>query len=176
MMKQLILTAGMALGASGAAGTAAAAEPPLAGCYQRTYDAAHLAQHKGQLVARLTLAIATPRDKDTPPVFVADGSLRLWVRGDGKSFDTLGGCRVDGKALACSAAVSAAETSVCRSREDGLRSCRVDLADAGGYRVEGRPEGVLLSIPNRLEMIQPPFTAPPFSTSARPTPSTAPFS
>lgn len=68
-----------------AASAASAAEPPLAGCYERVYDAAHLAAHKGQLVVRATIMVAETKGYNAP--IVADASLKLWVRGKDKSFD-----------------------------------------------------------------------------------------
>jgi hypothetical protein len=43
-----------------------ATEAPLAGCYERAYDAVHLAAHKKQLVTRATLLVKTthmPREE-----------------------------------------------------------------------------------------------------------------
>jgi hypothetical protein len=71
------------------ASLASAAEPPLTGCYERVYDAAHLAQHKGQLVVRATISIAETKGLNAP--IVADARLKLWLRGkDKKSFDSIG--------------------------------------------------------------------------------------
>lgn len=59
------------------ASLASAAEPPLAGCYERVYDAAHLAQHKGQLVVRATISIAETKGLNAP--IVADARFKLWL-------------------------------------------------------------------------------------------------
>ncbi len=143
-----------------AASVAGATEPPLAGCYERVYDAAHLAAHKGQLVVRATIAIGETKAYNAP--IVADASLRLWVRGKDKSFDSTGACSAKGNALTCAGSLSAAEESTCRSKADGLRQCRIDGSDAGGFKVEGKPEGVLVSIPKRLELVQEPYDVGPY--------------
>src|SRR5258708_21081222 len=87
-----------------AASTASAAEPPLAGCYQRVYDAAHLSAHKGQLVVRATIEIAETKAYNAP--IIADASLRLWVRGKDKSFDSTGPCSAKGNSLTVAGSLS----------------------------------------------------------------------
>lgn len=137
----------------------AAEPPPLAGCYERIYDAAHLAQHKGQLVTRVTLTVAAPSAEETSDNgdrIVADGVLKMWTRGRSKSFDSLGACRAAGKGLMCLGSLSAAEADTCNSKRDGVRDCRIDPTDAGSFTVEGRPDGVLVSIPTRLELVPAP--------------------
>ena len=58
--------------------------------------------------------------------------------------------------------LSAAEESTCKSKRDGLRQCRIEPGDAGGFKVEGKPEGVLVSIPKRLELLQEPYDVGPY--------------
>lgn len=143
-----------------AASAAGAAEPPLAGCYERVYDAAHLSAHKGQLVVRATLSVTETKYFDAP--IVADAALKLWVRGKAKSFDSTGVCTAKGDALTCVGSLSAAEDTTCKSKRDGLRDCRISGADAGGFKIEGKPEGVLMSIPSRLELLQDPYDNRPY--------------
>jgi hypothetical protein len=155
----------VALGAVVAASAAFAAEPPLAGCYERVYDAAHLAAHKGQLVVRARLAVDATKmgdqaGKDNP--FVADAMLLLWVRGKDKSFDSIGVCTAQGQALDCAGSLSAAEDSTCRTKQDGIRQCRIDPGEPGSFKVEPKPDGVLVSIPKRLELLQSPYDVGPF--------------
>jgi hypothetical protein len=154
----------MATGLVLAASAAFAAEPPLVGCYERVYDAAHLAAHKGQLVVRATISVTATKAFDAP--IVADVTLKLWVRGKGKgldkSFDSIGACSAQGNVLTCAGSLSAAEDSTCRSKQDGLRQCRIEPGDAGGFKVEGKPEGVLVSIPKRLELLQAPYDGGPY--------------
>jgi len=153
-------------GAISIAGAAGAAEPaPLAGCYERVYDDAHLAQHKGQLVVRVALTVAAPsveEKSDNGDRIVADGILKMWTRGRSKSFDSLGACRAAGKGLMCLGSLSAAEADTCKSKRDGVRDCRVDPAEAGSFTVEGRPDGVLVSIPTRLELVPAPYDVGPY--------------
>src|SRR5437763_9633784 len=147
-----------------AGGAAGAAEPPLAGCYERVYDAALLAAHKDQLVVRMTISIAKTDfpDQKGPNPFVADGVLKVWVRGKDASFDSIGACWAEGKNLACNGSVSATEATICKSKQDGLRDCRIDLGESGGFKVEGKPDGVLVSIPDRLELLQRPYNGGPY--------------
>ena len=137
------------------ASAAGAAEVPLAGCYERVYDAAHLSAHKGQLVVRAAITIEATKigeqtDKDNP--FVADGSLKIWVRGKKQSFDSIGACRADGGSLICEGSLSAAEAETCKSERDGVRQCRNE-SGPGSFKVEGKPDGVLVSIREQLEQI-----------------------
>lgn len=147
-----------------ASGVVRAAEPPLAGCYERVYDAAHLAAHKGQLVVRLSLSVAKTDafDRSGPHSFIAGGVLKIWLRGKDKSFDSISACWAKAGALTCNGSLSAAEAPACKSKQDGLRECRIDPGDAGGFMVEGKPEGVLVSIPKRLELLQRPYDGGPY--------------
>jgi hypothetical protein len=147
-----------------AASPAWAAEPPLAGCYERVYDAAHLAAHKDQLVTRVTLSVAKTDafDQTGPHPFIADGILKMWVRAKDKSFDSVGACWAESYGLFCNASLSAAESSTCRTKQDGLRQCRIDPGDAGSFKVEGKPDGVLISIPKRIELLQQPYDGGPY--------------
>jgi hypothetical protein len=153
------------VGAIVAASATFAAEPPLAGCYERVYDAAHLAEHKGQSVMRARLAVDATKfgdhaGKKNP--FVADAMLLLWVRGKDKSFDSIGACTAQGQRLACEGSLSAAEASTCRTKQDGIRQCRIDPGEAGSFQVEPKPDGVLVSIPQRLELLQSPYDGGPY--------------
>lgn len=158
MTRMLWMAAVASLVLAGSA--ASAAEPPLAGCYERVYDAAHLSVHKGQLVVRATLSVAETKGFDAP--IIADAVLNLWVRGKAKSFDSTGACSAKGNSLTCAGSLSAAEDSTCKSKRDGLRQCRIDSSDPGGFKVEGKPEGVLVSIPKRLELLQAPHDGGPY--------------
>jgi hypothetical protein len=137
---------------------------PLAGCYERVYDAAHLAAHKDQLVTRLALSVGKTDafDQTGPHPFIADGVLKMWVRGKDKSFDSVGACWAESYGLLCNASLSAAEASTCRTKQDGLRQCRIDPGDAGSFKVEGKPDGVLISIPKRVELLQQPYDGGPY--------------
>jgi hypothetical protein len=145
------------------AGAAPAAEPPLAGCYQRAYDAAHLAQHKGQIVMRASLSVTAtgPEIKDQ---WGASGTLRLWVRGQEKSFDSHGACnaKAGAEALFCNGSLSAAESEGCKTKQDGVRQCRIDQGSPGAFKIEARPYGVRVSIEERLELVQAPYDGGPY--------------
>jgi hypothetical protein len=149
-----------------ASGVVAAEAPPLAGCYERVYDAAHLSQHKGQLVVRATLLIAAESfgeqvGKANP--IIASGVLKIWTRGRPQSFDSIGACRREANGLLCDGSLSAAETPTCKSKRDGVHDeCRIDAGFAGSFKVEDRPEGVLLSIHERLELVPAPYDGGPF--------------
>ena len=146
------------------AGAVHAAEVPLAGCYERVYDSAHLAAHKGQLVVRAEIKIEATSFGEQPgqtDSFVADGSLKLWLRGKKQSFDSIGACRADGNTLICEGSLSAAEAETCKSDRDGVRECRNE-SGPGSFKVEGKPDGVLVTIREQLELVPAPYDAGPF--------------
>lgn len=163
--RRLISRIAASLAVALAAGVAeAAAELPLAGCYERAYDATHLRAHQGQLVARATLLIAADNapTQNTPGTVVATAVLKLWLSGTPRSFDTIGACRAHERGLLCDGSLSAAEADTCKSKRDGVRQCRIDPGNAGSFKVENRPDGVLVSIHQRLELVPAPYDAGPF--------------
>lgn len=146
-----------------AIGPAAAAEPPLVGCYERTYDTAHLSAHKGQLVERATLLIkAAHAEQQAAPSIVATGELKIWVRGHAQSFDSHAACERQGDGLLCGGSLSAAEADTCASKKDGVRDCRIDPSDAGAFAVKDTPKGPLIAIRDRLELVPAPYDSGPF--------------
>jgi hypothetical protein len=166
MASSLFRRIAVATGAVLAASVASAADaPPLAGCYERVYDAAHLSMHKGQLVVRATISIGATRagvQTDNRDPIIANGDFKIWVRGRHQSFDSLGACRAEGNNLNCGGSLSAAEADTCKSKRDGVRQCRIDSTDAGSFTVEGKPQGVLVSIRERLELVQAPYDGGPY--------------
>jgi len=141
-----------------------APEPPLVGCYERVYDAAHLSRHKAQLVERASLHVTAPQaysPADAAPI-IADGTLKIWVRKSRESFDSAGACRAEGSVLTCAGSLSAAEADACRSKRDGVHECRIDAGEAGSFKVKPRPGGVLVSVIQRLELVPAPYDAGPF--------------
>lgn len=130
---------------------AARAEPlPSLGCYARAYDKAHLSAHKSQIVDKAWLSIKAR--KDTPPYpFLA--TLQFSTKGRGKAtFSSFGACKEDRGALLCNASVSAEETDLCKTKNDGVRHCRIDYDKSGVFRIAAQPEGVLVTVVERLEM------------------------
>lgn len=146
-----------ALFLAGAIATQTRAEAPLAGCYERVYDDAHLKAHRGQIVRHVRLKLgptSVPKSEggDKPPI--VDAILQMWV-GTGKtSFDSLGVCWMENDGLICNGSDSAAEAKVCKTKKDGVRDCRRDDARDGRFRIAAKGEGVLLSIVERLELPQ----------------------
>lgn len=143
----------------------AATQPPLAGCYQRVYDAAHLAAHKRQLVVRVALEVAgTKAWPETTKVrpFIADGSLKIWIRGRKQSFDLGGACWADGDGLMCQGSLSAAEANSCKSKRDGVHDCRIHAGNPGFFRVAAQGQDVLITIRQRLELAPAPYDDGPF--------------
>jgi hypothetical protein len=162
---RLSKTAAVLAAALAASGADAADAPMLAGCYERVYDAAHLAQHPGQLVIRATLLTAPDTfghqtDKANP--IIASGVLKIWVRGRPQSFNTIGACWAQGEGLLCNGSLSAAEAPTCKSAGDGVRQCRIDGGDAGSFKIERKPDGVLVSIRERLELVPAPYDGGPY--------------
>lgn len=129
---------------------------PLAGCYARLYDAAWLKAHPGQIIRRVTLLVtktAVPRTQGEKQSILADASLAMW---SGKeSFSTLSACYWEKVGLVCNAALSAEETRLCKTREDGVRDCRVSMTDSGSFALAQKPEGLLVTVKERLELLGP---------------------
>jgi hypothetical protein len=150
---------------TGAFARPAAADPaPLLGCYARVYDSVHLAAHKGQIVLRVSLSVTDARPETrVRESHTADANLRIWVRGRKQSFDSHGACDVAGDGLRCGGSLSAAEADTCRKPRDGVHDCRIDTgSDPGSFAVQPKPEGVLVSVRERLELVPAPYDAGPF--------------
>lgn len=145
----LFLTASIAL----AAPACAEEIVPLAGCYERVYDAAWRAAHRGQIVRKIALSVAKTSVPETPGEkqrIRADAMLAMW---SGKTaFSTIGACFWERTGLVCNAALSAQETERCKSGEDGVRACRISFDDSGSFTLEQKPEGLMLTIRERLEL------------------------
>jgi hypothetical protein len=157
----LLATTAFCLGAN-----AAAAEAPAPGCYERVYDRAHLAAHPGQLVVRATVLVKqldANEAKVLGSAFTADAHLKMWVRGQKPSFDSLGVCRPAEGGLSCGGSLSAAEADECKSRNDGVHpDCRIDAATTGAFRVAAKSDGLMVTILRRLELVPEPYDSGPF--------------
>ena len=144
----------------------AAAEAPAPGCYERVYDAAHLAAHPGQLVVRATVLVK-PLDaseaKAFGPSFSADAHLKIWVKGQKPSFDSFGACRPADGGLSCTGSLSAAEADECRNKNDGVhQDCRIGAATTGSFAVAVKADGLMVTIQRRLELVPEPYDGGPF--------------
>jgi hypothetical protein len=129
--------------------TAAGAGTSAPGYYERAYDAAHLAAHKSQIVDHAWREIE-PRT-DTPP-FPFSAALQFSVKGrKGSNFSSFGTCKEDCGGPLRNGSLSAEERGLCGSKSDGVRSCRVSYDDSGKFRIAAAPEGVLVTIAERLE-------------------------
>lgn len=130
--------------------TAAAAPAPSPGCYMRAYEAAHLAAHRGQIIDRITAEVSPREEPASAPFSV---SMLLSVKGYAKSdFATLGACWEEGDGLLCNASLSAEERGLCKRKNDGVHACRIDYGESGKFRVTPTPEGILVSVAERLEL------------------------
>jgi hypothetical protein len=150
----------------GLCASVAAAEAPAPGCYERVYDAAHLAAHPGQLVVRATVLVK-PLDAAEAtalgPSFAADAHLKMWVKGQKQAFDSFGACRPADGGLSCEGSLSAAEAESCKSNTDGVhRDCRISAATTGAFGVAARSDGLMVTILRRLELVPEPFDGGPF--------------
>jgi hypothetical protein len=138
-------------------GPAAAEEViPLSGCYERRYDAAWLEAHPGQIVRRVTLAVTKTSVPETPGEkikILADAQLVM--RTADMAFSTIGACYWEKLGLVCNAALSAAETRRCKTKEDGVRNCRLSTDDSGVFEIAQKGAGLLLTIRERLELTGP---------------------
>lgn len=126
---------------------------PLAGCYERNYDDAWLKAHPGQIIRRVTLLVtktSVPSTPDDKQPIVADALLGMW---SGKrSFGSIAACYWEKVGLVCNAALSAQETDKCRTKADGVRNCRIAFDDSGSFGLAQKPEGLLLTVRERLEL------------------------
>ena len=144
----------------------AAAQVPPPGCYERIYDAAHLATHPGQFVVRVTLLVK-PLDAAGAaalgPSYTANADLRVWVKAHQHSFDSLGACRTGDRGLSCEGSLSAAEADPCKTGNDGIhRNCRISAANAGAFGVASQSDGLMVKVLRRLELLNEPYDGGPF--------------
>ncbi|MEK4034824.1 hypothetical protein WOC76_09675 [Methylocystis sp. IM3] len=129
---------------------------PLSGCYEHVYDAAWLAAHPAQIVRRATLSVTKTSVPETPgetQKILADAELVL--RTADMAFSTIGACYWDKLGLACNASLSAAESPLCKTKEDGVRNCRLSTDDPGAFDLTQKGPGLLLTIRERLELTSP---------------------
>jgi hypothetical protein len=155
----------------GLCATIAAAEVPAPGCYERVYDAAHLAAHPGQFVVRATVLIKQPDAAEAAALgasYAARADFRVWVKGQkpsfDSSFDSLGVCRVASGGLSCEGSVSAAEAGDCNSDRDGVDgNCRIiRAANTGAFGIVAQSDGLVVTIQRQLEFVQAPYDGGPF--------------
>lgn len=129
---------------------------PLAGCYERVFDAAWLKAHPGQRVSRLTLLVAKPVAPETPGEnqrILADALLVMWVKEEG--FSTIGACAWEKTGLACAASLSERRAPTCRSGADGLRDCRMPAGETGAFELSQKASGLSFTVKERLELAGP---------------------
>jgi hypothetical protein len=79
-------------------GASSAWPGPLSGCYERSYNAGHLAAHQGQRVRKVILALTALRGHEP---WVASFSLELALRGRKGLASLSGDCTKDGNSLSC---------------------------------------------------------------------------
>lgn len=130
-----------------ASATQASSAPLLApgSCYERVYDAQHLAAHPGQIVRRIWIR-------------AGDGSsieLRLWIKGRDAAFEGDGTCEATGETLLCKPALSAADENFCKGKRNGFSRCRREIGGgAGVYVIAKHAEGIVASVRETLELLQ----------------------
>jgi len=126
---------------------------PLAGCYERVFDAAWMKAHPGQRVSRVTLLVAKPSAPETPgeahPI-LADALLAMWV-GEA-AYTTIGACSWETTGLVCAASLSERRAPTCRTGADGVRDCRLPAGDAGVFDLSQQPTGLAFAVRERLEL------------------------
>jgi hypothetical protein len=129
---------------------------PLAGCYERIFDAAWMKAHRNQSVARVTLLVTKPAAPETPgeprPI-LADALLAMWVKDT--AYTTIGACAWEKTGLSCAASLSERRAPTCRSGEDGLRDCRLPAGDTGAFELAQKGAGLTLTVRERLELAGP---------------------
>lgn len=129
---------------------------PLAGCYERVFDAAWMKAHRTQSFSRVTLLVAKPTAPETPgeprPI-LADALLAMWVTD--VAYTTIGACAWEKTGLSCVASLSERRAPTCRSGEDGLRDCRLPSGETGAFDLAQRGAGLILTVRERLELAGP---------------------
>ncbi len=126
---------------------------PLAGCYERSFDAAWLKAHPGQIVRRATLLVTKTSVPETPgekESILADAMLVLWTGEN--AFSTIGACYWDKLGLACNASLSAVKAPLCKTGEDGPRACRLPDDNPGVFEIALKNAGLMMMIRERLEL------------------------
>jgi hypothetical protein len=95
------------------------------------------------------------------PAYAANVRLRMWAKG--QTFDSFGACQPADGGLSCEGSLSAAEADACKSNNDGVhRDCRIGAATTGAFGVAARPDGVMVTILRRLELVHEPYDGGPF--------------
>jgi len=96
-------------------------------CYARTYDAKHLAAHPKQKVVHFFVVPSETEELSPPRTFAVDFGFRL--KGSTDSFASLAACTAKGDGALCSAE-----------------------GDGGQFRLTPRPDGLLATVVERLEI------------------------
>jgi hypothetical protein len=129
---------------------------PLAGCYERVFDAAWMKAHPSQSVSRVALLVAKPTAPETPgesrPI-LADAMLVMWVKD--AAYTTIGACAWEKTGLSCAASLSERRAPTCRSGADGLRDCRLPAGDPGVFELAQKGSDLTLTVRERLELAGP---------------------
>lgn len=109
-------------------------------------------------------SLTRPRRRRSVAPTAARADLRIWLKRQKPSFDSLGACRAASGGLSCGGSVSAAEADDCKSDRDGVhRNCRIiRAANAGAFGVVAQPDGVVVTIQRQLELVQAPYDGGPF--------------
>ena len=140
--------------ASGGAPADAADGQLQRGCYTLVHDANHMRRNRGQIVRRVTLAIAPlrPAQLATPHAdIVGNADLRIRVKGRTTVFASYGVCREKKGAYDCFGHDLANEHKICAESRPGVHDCRMPMR-ADRFHVEKRPDGVLVRIPVALQL------------------------
>lgn len=128
--------------------------PPALGCYDRIDDAKHLRSTPGQIVRRVTLQIEPLRPAQLASghgEVVANADLRIWVKGYKRAFVSYGACRAKDGVYDCTGHDLANEHRNCKTSTPGVQNCR-SPAKADRFRLEARPDGVQITIPDSLQL------------------------
>lgn len=105
---------------------------------------------------RVTLSVtktSVPETPGEPLKILADAQLVM--RTADMAFSTIGACYWDKLGLTCNASLSAAETRLCKTKDDGVRNCRLSTDDPGAFDLAQKGAGLLLTIRERLELSLP---------------------
>lgn len=148
-MKRILLASAIALGVA----APAAAGPDALGCFARTYDRAHLAQHPDQLITAVKLRIYVPPSPSLSGYHWFTARFKL--RGRSKTLHAEGVCHHEASGLRCNVECDGGGVDLtpradgATMRLDRIRviTCdKIDDMESGEELTGGKDDGALQSL------------------------------
>lgn len=126
---------------------------PAFGCYERVYDARHLAEHKGQSVRRIIGTLVKSEGEETPGT-AATLHLDVWFKGDQRKYDAGGGCAPQSSGLRCGMDGDAGSLNLSAA----AKGMRLEIPSSISVETEGEDEAVYKKVTgpeHRVFLMQP---------------------